>query len=35
MLDITKMAQLGWTAQISLRDGIENTYRWCLEKGAF
>jgi GDP-L-fucose synthase len=32
LLDISKITQLGWTPRISLREGIENTYRWCLEK---
>ena len=28
LLDVTRLAQLGWTAKIGLRDGIENTLRW-------
>ncbi len=28
LLDVSKMAQLGWQASISLRDGIAQTYEW-------
>jgi GDP-L-fucose synthase len=28
LLDSTKIHSLGWTAQISLREGIESTYAW-------
>lgn len=31
LLDISRLRQLGWNAQISLREGIESTYRWFLE----
>jgi len=31
LLDVTKMANLGWRATISLRDGIRRTYCWYLE----
>lgn len=30
LLDLTKANQLGWKAQISLRDGLRNTYEWFL-----
>jgi len=33
LLDISKIKALGWEPQISLREGIEATYRWYLEKG--
>jgi GDP-L-fucose synthase len=28
MLDVSRIEALGWCAKISLRDGIERTYRW-------
>ena len=28
LLDVSKATDLGWSAKISLRDGIEKTYRW-------
>jgi len=31
LLDISRIEKLGWTAKISLRDGIESTYRWFVE----
>ena len=35
LLDCSLLAALGWEAKISLRDGIEATYRWFLEEGDF
>jgi GDP-L-fucose synthase len=32
LLEVARMAELGWKAKISLRDGIEETYRWYLGK---
>ena len=31
LLDTTKINSLGWEPSISLRDGIESTYRWYIE----
>ena len=31
LLDISRIGQLGWKPEISLRDGIAATYRWFLE----
>lgn len=31
LLDVSKLTNLGWQAQISLRQGIEGVYRWFLE----
>ena len=31
LLDVSRMKTLGWEAQMALRDGIEETYRWFLE----
>jgi len=30
LLDTSKINSLGWEPQISLRDGIESTYKWYL-----
>lgn len=31
LLDVTRLHDLGWTARIGLREGIEQTYRWLTE----
>lgn len=31
LLDTSKLNQLGWKAQIKLKDGLEQTYKWFLE----
>jgi GDP-L-fucose synthase len=31
LLDVSRLNALGWRANISLREGIESTYRWFLE----
>lgn len=31
VLDVSRLHDLGWKHKISLRDGIESTYRWFLE----
>jgi GDP-L-fucose synthase len=31
LLDVSKLAALGWQARIGLRDGIDATYRWFLD----
>ena len=31
LMDVSRINQLGWTAQIKLREGIQSTYRWFLE----
>lgn len=31
LLDVSKLRGLGWTPAITLRDGIDRTYRWYLE----
>jgi GDP-L-fucose synthase len=33
LLDISRLAELGWSARIGLREGIEATYRWFLDHG--
>lgn len=32
VLDVSKMHALGWSARISLADGISQTYRWFLDR---
>jgi len=34
LLDISRLTDLGWQPHISLREGIESTYRWFLENQA-
>ena len=34
LLDVSRIEKLGWKAQISLREGIAQTYQWFLENGA-
>ena len=31
LLDVSRLASLGWTAQVGLRDGLEQTYGWYVE----
>ena len=31
LLDTNRQNNLGWTAQIKLKDGLRQTYRWFLE----
>jgi GDP-L-fucose synthase len=33
LMDVTKMTELGWTASTSLREGIEETWKWYTEHG--
>jgi GDP-L-fucose synthase len=33
LLDVSKLKALGWQPRISLREGIEMTYRWYVEEG--
>jgi GDP-L-fucose synthase len=35
LLDSSKMTNLGWKPEISLRDGIRQTYEWCVESSIF
>lgn len=32
--DVSRMRELGWTARVGLREGIERTYWWYLENQA-
>ncbi|MCE9650963.1 MAG: GDP-L-fucose synthase [Parvibaculum sp.] len=34
LLDVSRMAELGWRSRISLSDGIADTYKWFLENVA-
>lgn len=31
LMDVSRINELGWEAQIELRSGIEKTYQWFLE----
>lgn len=31
LLDVTRLARLGWRAKIGLREGLADTYRWFLD----
>ncbi len=31
LLDVSKLAEAGWTSQISLHDGLRSTYEWYLD----
>jgi len=33
LLDVSRLRQLGWEATTSLRQGLEQTYRWFVENG--
>ena len=33
LLDVSKLAQIGWRPKITLREGIAQTYAWCVENG--
>ncbi|MFC3612569.1 GDP-L-fucose synthase family protein [Lutimaribacter marinistellae] len=30
LMDVSRLADMGWSARIGLRDGVEETYRWFL-----
>ena len=32
LLDVSKIHDRGWRAEIGLREGLEGTYRWYLEQ---
>jgi len=34
LLDVSKLRDLGWKPSLSLRSGIESTYRWFLDHQA-
>lgn len=35
LLDVSRLASLGWNAQLSLKDGITQSYQWALDNAAF
>jgi GDP-L-fucose synthase len=30
LLDVSLLSELGWTARIGLKEGLESTYQWYL-----
>ena len=34
LLDVSRLREVGWTAKTSLREGIEESYKWYLENVA-
>jgi GDP-L-fucose synthase len=34
LLDVTKLSDLGWEAEISLEDGVRSTYEWFVRQHA-
>jgi len=34
LLDVSRLQNLGWQAEIKLRDGLERAYQWFLEHQA-
>ena len=35
LLDVSRLKSLGWSPRISLKDGIKQTYEWCLKNSVF
>jgi len=35
LLDVSRLKELGWSYSISLKEGIRETYQWCLENSVF
>jgi len=35
LLDVSRLAQMGWQYRIELEEGLRSTYAWALEKGVF
>jgi GDP-L-fucose synthase len=35
LLDVSRIAALGWKAKVSLEEGLASTYRWAQEHGSF
>ena len=35
LLDVSRLNNLGWSPRISLKDGIRQTYEWCLKNSVF
>ena len=31
LLDVSRLSALGWSPRVSLREGLERTYRWFVE----
>ncbi|MDZ7830600.1 MAG: GDP-L-fucose synthase [Desulfobacterales bacterium] len=35
LLDVSRLNELGWSYSVSLKEGIQQTYQWCLENSVF
>ena len=35
LLDVSRLKSLGWSPRISLKDGIKQTYEWCVKNSVF
>ena len=35
LMDVSRLKSLGWSPRISLKDGIKQTYEWCLKNSVF
>ncbi|NVK05198.1 MAG: GDP-L-fucose synthase, partial [Flavobacteriia bacterium] len=33
LMDVSRLADMGWRASVDLRKGLEETYQWYLETG--
>ena len=34
LMDVSRLADMGWRARVTLRDGLHNAYQWFLEHHA-
>ncbi|NIY73848.1 GDP-L-fucose synthase, partial [Marivivens donghaensis] len=33
LMDVSRLADMGWRASVDLRNGLEETYQWYLKTG--
>ena len=34
LLDVSRLAQMGWSPSVELEQGVRETYKWVLQEGA-